>query len=178
MTPGDSVRVHAEERLYSGPIFDLRRSRLTLPSGREQDLVVVEHPGAVCIAPVDAQGRLLVVRQYRHAVRDWTLELPAGRLEEGETPLAAARRELEEETGHRAGEWTSLGALLAAPGFCSERLHLFLARDLQAVGEGALAPDPDEEIECLWRWPAELVNETDDAKTLVAAYRLLAERAP
>lgn len=151
------------------PIFELVRERVRLPSGLEQELVVVDHPGAVCVAALEADGRLLLVRQYRHATGRWMLEIPAGRLEPGEDSLSAARRELEEETGHRAARWRHLRSFFPAPGFCSERLDLFLATELEPVPGGGRAPDADEEIEVVRRHPGELVAESDDAKTLLAA---------
>ena len=136
---------------------------------------MVEHGGAACVAALDADGRLLLVRQYRHAARDWLVEVPAGRLEEGELdPLQAARRELEEETGRRAARWSHLASFLAAPGFCSEVLHLYLAEELELAGADALAADDDEEIELVWRSPAEVLARGDaDAKTLIAAALLM-----
>jgi ADP-ribose pyrophosphatase len=119
---------------------------------------------------VDANGDLLLVRQYRHACGDWLLEVPAGRVEVGEDRLAAAMRELEEETGHRARSWEVLREFYAAPGFCSERLTLFLARDLVRVQSGAKEKDHDEELDVVRRSPRSLFDaDIRDAKTLIAA---------
>jgi ADP-ribose pyrophosphatase len=169
--PHQEIEVLESRRLHTGKIFDVVAERLRLPSGLEQDLEIVAHPGAVCIAPLLEDGRLLLVRQYRHAAGDWLLEVPAGRLEAGEDPLTAARRELEEETGHRAGRWTERTAFLPAPGFCSERITLFEARELAAVEGGGREADPDEEIELVRRTPREVLEggEVRDAKTLLAA---------
>jgi ADP-ribose pyrophosphatase len=168
------VRVLASERIHRGPVFDLIHEQIRLPSGLEQDLTLVDHGGAVAIAPLDAEGRLVLVRQYRHARGDWTLELPAGRLKPGEEPLAAARRELEEETGLAADRWEALRPILPAPGFCSEIIHLFLARDLHEVPGGGLPCDADEEITLEHRTPADCLGpEIEDAKTLIAALLLL-----
>jgi len=169
------VRVHSSQELHAGRVFGLRHDSIELPSGLRQELDVVEHGGAACVAALDADGRLLLVRQYRHAARDWLVEVPAGRLEEGELdPLQAARRELEEETGRRAARWSHLASFLAAPGFCSEVLHLYLAEELELAGADALAADDDEEIELVWRSPAEVLARGDaDAKTLIAAALLM-----
>ena len=156
-----------------GSIFDVVSTQLRLPSGVEQDLLVVEHPGAVAIAPVTAAGELVLVRQYRHAAREVLLELPAGRLEPGEAPLDAARRELAEETGHRAARWRDLATFLTAPGFCSERIHLFEARELERVPQSL---DPDEDLEVVILPPERVLELARDAKTLLAASWLLLGR--
>jgi len=173
-----NARFDEQETLFEGRIFELVRESLELPSGLRQTVEWVKHPGAVAIAAQDAQGRLLLVRQYRAAVRDWTYEIPAGRLEAGEVPQNAARRELEEETGLRAGSIEHLQTILPAPGFASERLHIYVARDLQAAGADALSCDPDEEIEVTWLGLDEVIaGASQDAKTLVAALLLQAGSA-
>ena len=151
---GLPVRERAEV-LLRGRIFDLVFAELTLPSGVEQELWIVEHPGAVAIAPVTEAGELVLVRQYRHAAREVLVEIPAGRLERGEARFEAARRELAEETGTRARHWRELAAFLPAPGFCSERIVLFEARGLEAIADrDAPRPDADEDLEVL-RLPPE-----------------------
>lgn len=174
------VPVHASRVVYHGDVFDLVERRQSLPSGLELDFALVEHPGAVGIAALDDEGRLLAVRQYRPAASDWTVEIPAGRLDPGEDPLEAARRELEEETGFRARRWRSLLAFLPAPGFCSEVLHLFEARELEEVEGGGRACDDDEELDVQHRTPEELLRlAVLDAKTVIAAQAvLLARRRP
>ena len=167
------VEVLGSRRVYQGRIFDLVRESVRLPAGLEQELDFVDHPGAVAIAALDARGELLAVRQYRHAIGGWLLEIPAGRLERGESPLDAAQRELEEETRHRAREWRTLRTIVPAPGVCSERIVIFLARDLEELGEAARAADADEEFELVRRTPAQLLAETDDAKSWIAAATLL-----
>jgi ADP-ribose pyrophosphatase len=163
--------------VHAGRIFQVVRDRLRLPSGLEQEIEVVVHSGAVAIAALDAQGRLALVRQYRHPAGDWLVEIPAGRVEEGEDRLAAARRELEEETGLRARRWSLLREFYAAPGFCSERLSIYLAEELESVREGRLAHDHDEELETFFAPLAEILRDAQDAKTLIAA-ALLSARAP
>lgn len=164
------IHVSDSRTVYEGRIFDLVRESVVLPSGLNQELTIVDHPGAVAIAAVDENGDLLLVRQYRHACGDWLLEVPAGRVEVGEDRLAAAMRELEEETGHRARSWELLREFFAAPGFCSERLSLYVARDLVRVESGAKEKDHDEELDVVRRSPQSLF-EADilDAKTLIAA---------
>ena len=111
--------------LYEGKILRLRRDRVLLPNGRETTREVVEHPGGVCILPVDQEGNVLFVRQYRYAYGTVLLELPAGKLEPGEDPYEAALRELEEETGYRTSGLTSLGEVYPTPGCMDEVLHLY-----------------------------------------------------
>jgi ADP-ribose pyrophosphatase len=178
------LRRHARVELLStsvvhkGRVFDVLRERLRLPSLLEQEIEVVVHSGAVAIAALDAQGRLALVRQYRHPAGDWLVEIPAGRVEEGEDRLAAAKRELEEETGLRARRWSLLREFFAAPGFCSERLSIYLAEDLERARTDRLAQDPDEELETWFAPVAEVLRDAQDAKTLIAAALLSARGRP
>lgn len=172
-----SVEVLASEPVFRGKIFDVVRETARLPSGLVQDLAVVVHPGAVAIAAEDEKGELVLVRQYRHALGRRLLELPAGRLERGEAPIAAAKRELEEETGLSAREWKDLGAIVPAPGFCSETIWIFHARGLATVADKK-AQDADEELDVERATiDALLAGGTDDAKTLVACAWILSARA-
>jgi len=174
LRPHPRVRLLASEILCQAPAFRVVDQKLELPSGLRQHWALVEHGGATAIAAVGEDGRLLVVRQFRPAAGDWIVELPAGRLDPGEAPLAAAQREFEEETGHRASQWKQLATFLPAPGFCSEVMHLFEARELEAVPGGGLAYDQDEEIEVLWMHPRTLLEQDPlDGKTLVAVQALL-----
>jgi ADP-ribose pyrophosphatase len=124
------------EIVYPGRAFTIRRDTLRLPDGRETKLDIVEHVGSVVILPVDADGNLLFVCQYRHAAGLDLLELPAGTLDEGESPEACARREVREETGMAAGNLEELGGFYLAPGYSTEYMHVYLATDLH--------PDPLE----------------------------------
>lgn len=170
MEPPPDVELLASETLFRGPIFDVRRDRVRLPSGLVQDLSLVVHGGAVAIAAETDDGELLLVRQYRHAAGAWLLEVPAGRLEAGEEPLAAARRELEEEAGYRAAHWEVLLRFFPAPGFCSERMTLFHARGLRPAGAERLAHDADEELELVRMAPRAILEAgIPDAKTILAA---------
>lgn len=170
------IELLRQRTLVHGRVFDVLEESLRLPSGLQQELVVVDHPGAVAIAPRLPSGELLLVRQYRHAAGEWLTELPAGRLEAGEDPETAARRELEEETGHRAERWEERREIIPAPGFCSERIHLFVADDLVEIPGGGRPADEDEEIELVRARPEEiLAGDYRDAKTLVAAALLLCE---
>src|SRR6478609_8452241 len=139
---------------------------VTVERWGEHEREIVEHPGAVAIVAIDREGMLTLVRQLREAVRATLLELPAGTLEEGEAPLACARRELQEETGLTGGAWRQVTAFYTTPGFSRERMHLFFAEGLE---RGDASPESDEELEVV-RWPrAEIATNVaaiEDAKTI------------
>jgi ADP-ribose pyrophosphatase len=115
---------------YQGRAFSVRKDTLRLPNGRESVYDIIDHPGAVTIIPVDNNGNILFVRQFRPATGEILLELPAGTLEKGENPKDCAAREIQEETGFAAKTLISLGAVWLAPGYSTEYLHFFLAKDL------------------------------------------------
>ena len=145
-------RVVASEVVHRGKYMVFHVDTIERADGSRGRRDLVAHPGAVAILALDPQGRVLMVRQWRVAAGRALLEIPAGTLDvhEGvtEDPDVASRRELEEETGHRAGTWRKLAAFWTAPGFASELMHLFLATDLTAVVDDTrLAPDEDEELE-------------------------------
>ena len=123
--------------------FSVVEDELELPDGRVATVNIVKHPGAVVILPRDSNGELLLIRQYRHALRAELLEFPAGTLEPGEAPLKCAQREIAEETGFRAERWSELGELYPAPGICDERQLLFFATELTYA---PLPADDDESI--------------------------------
>jgi ADP-ribose pyrophosphatase len=138
------VETLQSEAVFEGKVFRVRRDRVRYLGGAEADFDVVEHPGAVTMVPIDDEGRMWFVRQYRHPVGTSLLEFPAGTLEDKEDPEACARRECREEIGVEPGELLLLGSCYLAPGYSSELNHLFLARDLQA---SPLAGDEHEDIE-------------------------------
>jgi len=119
--------------VFSGKILHVRLDRVLLPNGQESTREVVDHPGAVALVPVTDDGRVILVRQYRYPVEEILLEIPAGKLDSGETPEECAVRELEEETGFRAGKLEKLTSFYSAPGFTNEILHIYLARELKEV---------------------------------------------
>lgn len=132
--------------IFQGRIVSLAVETHLLPDGRRAEFEIVRHPGGAAVLPVLADGRLLLLRQFRPAADGAVLEIPAGRLEPEEDPAACAARELAEEAGYRAGRIEPLGETLSSVGFCDERIFLFLARDLVEV---AAAPEPDEFLEPL-----------------------------
>lgn len=129
MAPAED-RLLASRRVFSGRVISLRLDDVETPGGRRVVYEIVEHPGAVAIVPVLADGRVLLVRQFRRAAGAALLEVPAGTLERGETPEDCARRELAEEVGHAAGRWERLASFYTAPGVLTEEMHVFLAGDL------------------------------------------------
>lgn len=133
-----------EELIYHGRVFDLVQAHVRVPDGRQHAYDLVRHNGAVVILPVDSEGRIWFVRQYRVGAEQILMELPAGLLEEGETPEGSAAREIQEEIGMAAGKLTFLGAFYMVPGYSTEKMHVFLAGDLR---ESALEPDEDEDLE-------------------------------
>ncbi len=134
----------ATEQVFRGRIMGLRVDTVQLPGGRVSQREIVEHSGSVAVVPLDGQGNVLMVRQYRKPVEQELLEIPAGMLEPGEEPEAAARRELEEETGYTAHRMEPLVRFFTSPGFCDEEMRSFLATGLVA---GQPNPDEDEQIE-------------------------------
>jgi ADP-ribose pyrophosphatase len=166
------VKPDESRTVYDGNLIDV-----TLERWGEHEREIVEHPGAVAIVAVDREEMVNLVRQRREAARRHLVELPAGTLEEGEAPIESARRELEEETGLRGGDWREVRTFFTTPGFCRERMHLFFAEDLD---QGEAAPEEDEEFE-LVRWPVneleEHLGEIEDAKTLVGLLLYLRNRS-
>ncbi|MGE5390608.1 MAG: NUDIX hydrolase [Deltaproteobacteria bacterium] len=137
-------RTKESKEIFNGRIIRVRVDTVELPDGSEGTREIVDHNGAVAIVALDEKGQLKMVRQYRKAAEKIMLEIPAGTLEKGEDPMDCARRELEEETGLRARQWEKILAYYSAPGFCSEELHLYIARDLYP---GESDPDEDEFLE-------------------------------
>jgi len=129
-----------ERKVQRGAQFELVTEAIELPNGRTVDLDLVRHPGAAAVVPFLDENRILMIRQYRFATGGEILEIPAGKLDPGETPETCAARELLEETGYRAGRLEKLGAIWTSPGFTNEVIHLYSAFDLE-VAEQQLEPD-------------------------------------
>jgi len=134
-------RVEAEREIYRGRVIRLVNRDLVLPNGRRTTFSIVEHPGAVAIIPVHANGDVVLLRQFRPSIGEEIYEIPAGTIEKGEAPLATAKREIIEETGFKAKQWSKIAEFYTAPGFCTELMHVYVARGLTpATADG----DADE----------------------------------
>ena len=167
--------VLASKTSFKGHVFSVTTDTVIEPGGVKATRDVVRHSGSIVVLAVDASEnprdpKILIERQYRHAANSFLLELPAGRIDPGETPLAAARRELIEETGYRARKWTKLVRYFASPGFLAETMQVFLAEDLRP---GEAKPEEDERITLQHVPLSELVihirkGEVLDGKTILS----------
>jgi len=137
------AKILSSSIVYKGPVFGIRRDEVIEPSGVRTTREVVTHPGSVVVLPVLPDGRILLIQQYRHAIRQYLWELVAGRMDPGETPKVAAARELIEETGYRARRIRIFLDVFPTPGFLEERMFILLAEGLTA---GEAEPEEDEKI--------------------------------
>jgi ADP-ribose pyrophosphatase len=164
------AQVLHSEAVYQGPVFGIRRDEVLEPNGVRAKREVITHPGSVVVMPVLADGRIVMIRQYRHATRQYLWELVAGRIDHGESIRAAAARELMEETGYRAKRFRIFLDLFPTPGFLEERMYLLMAEGLTA---GEAQPEEDEKIEVKPHTLAELDamirrRKLHDAKSVAA----------
>jgi len=159
------VTVHMAESIrnvFKGRVLTLNLEQVRLPNGRIAELEIAHHPGGAAVVAVDADDRVCLLRQFRHAAGGWLTELPAGKLDGGEPPLECAQRELAEEAGVVAKRWDKLGEFFSSPGVLTEVIHLFLARDLVATDA---RPEEHEVFEARW-------VPLDEAVELAASGRL------
>lgn len=138
-----TAKILRSKMVYKGPVFGIRRDEIIEPGGMRVTREVITHPGSVVVLPVFPDGRILLIRQYRHATRQFLWELVAGRIDRGENPRKAAARELIEETGYRAKRFHVFLDVFPTPGFLEERMYILLAEDLTA---GKAEPEEDEKI--------------------------------
>lgn len=166
--PGEPEATVSSQRVYEGRILNLRVDTVRLPSGRLTTREIVEHRGSVAMVPLDADGNVLLVRQFRKPLERFTLEIPAGTRELGEDILACVQRELREETGYCAERVERLGGYYSAAGYCTEYLDLYLAQDIR--------PDPlapEEESIAVVKMPLKralglvAAGEICDAKSII-----------
>ncbi len=161
--------------VYEGKVVTVIKDDVEVADGHKSFREVVLHSGGVVIAAFKDEQTILLVKQYRYPLKETVLELPAGKLEIGENPDDASRRELEEETGYRANVWKSLGYINTTPGICTEKLYLYLAKDLEFVGEH---PDEGEIIKCCEYKLLEVLDmiyngQINDAKTICSIFRAI-----
>ncbi len=159
---------------YQGKIVRVTVENVMLPDGRTFELERVWHPGGAAAVAIDGDGRICLLRQYRPVADGWMWEIPAGKRDQVEDPLQTIHRELREEAGITANQWTSLGRYYSSPGIFDEVIHLWLARDLS---QGERQPEPHELIEVHWVEADRAMamadsGEIDDGKTLIALCRV------
>lgn len=161
--------------VFTGKIVRLTVETVQLPNGASAEFEIVHHPGGAAVVALDTANRVCLLRQYRHALRDWLWELPAGKLDNREPPLDCARRELAEEAGMRAGDWQPLGKIVSSPGVFTEVIHLYLARALTPVAAQAEAHEVFEVHWLPWERALEMARsgEIEDAKTLAGLLRAM-----
>ena len=157
------------KNIYTGIVVNLNVDTVTLPNGLTVDLEVVRHPGAAAVVPLKDDGKVVLIRQFRHAAGGFIYEIPAGKLHPGEDPSTCAARELEEETGYRAGRFELLSSIFTAPGFTDEVIHIYKATGL-VLGRQQL--DRDEVLEVIELSLPEAIRmirtgEIRDAKSIV-----------
>ena len=169
--------------VFKGSLLDVRKDEVIFPNGSKSTREWINHPGAVCCIPVLDNGDICLIKQYRYAVKKYVIELPAGKLEIGETPIDCAKRELEEEIGFEAKKIRFLTMFYPAVGFVNEEMHLFLAEDLKKTNTNT---DDDEFIELVPKTldqAIEMIYSGDitDAKTIIGlvwAQKLLRQLEP
>ena len=163
------MKLISSEKLLETSIFTVTQDHAVDPDGFEIKRAIVQHGGSAVMMPVDEKGRVLLVKQYRLPAKAFLWELPAGRVDKGETVLQAAKRELTEETGLKAKKWTKLTSFYVSPGFLAEKMTVFLAEDLTP---GEQKPMEDERIEMQW-FRAKDVDEMISSGKIVDAKTML-----
>lgn len=166
------------EYIYKGKKINLRLTRLRLPDGRSAFREVVEHRGSVAVIPLLDNGKIILLRQYRPVIGEWILEIPAGTIEPGERPHECALRELEEETGYRAGKITKILEFYVSPGYTTEKIYLYKAENLQKLKP---KPEPYEFLEVVEMGLEDAIEKVlngdiKDAKTIIALLYMVLHR--
>ncbi len=173
-----TFRLNHRQEIYRGRIINLMVDSITTAKGIDTVREVFHHPGGAAVIPLFPEDEVLLVRQFRYPMQESLLELPAGKIDPGETPETTAHRELAEEVGYTSGRLTKLAEFYTTPGFCNEKLFLFLAEELQPCQE---EQDEDEEIE-ICRYSLQVLSDLIgtgaivDAKTIIGIQHLLLSR--
>lgn len=176
LTPKEPSKIIERKASLNAKKIRFEINKFQLPNGIDGEFGIIRHPGASLAVPITNDGEVIILRQYRFAVERRILEFPAGTLEDGEDPLSAIKRELQEESGYKSSKWDELGQMIPAPGYADEIIHLFLARDLEKLKEKPKG-DIDEDIEVIKMSPEELntcicdQSEALDGKTIAAWFR-------
>lgn len=163
-------------KIFHGRIIEVEVETVQLPNGSNLELEIVRHPGGAAVVALDGEARVCLLRQYRPVIDDWLWELPAGKIDDQEPPFTTAQRELAEEAGLAAARWEELGSMVSSPGVFTERVHLYLARELSEVPD---TPHPSEIFEVHWLPLHDVLararNGTiTDAKTVIGVCRAAA----
>lgn len=159
----------SREMIYRGRIFEVSKDQVRFQSGSDVQLDVIHHRGGAAVVAITAKQEVVLVKQYRHPAGEYLLELPAGKLEDNDSPDRAARRELSEEAGYESDDLHLLTTAYPAPGYCGEKLYIYLARNLREVER---RPDFDEELEVVYlpfKAACQMIytGEIQDAKTII-----------
>ncbi len=162
---------------FNGTFINLKKDQVQLNNGEKHYREVVVHPGGVAVVAITDKDKIILVKQWRYAVNDELIELPAGKLEENEDPFFAIKRELQEETGFIANNWESLGFIYTAPGFCNEKLYLYKATNLTFVGTNFDEGEVIQTFKFSFKEVEELIKEGKilDAKTLVGLNKVMSQ---
>lgn len=172
----DAESFYMRKHIYIGKVIEVFKDTVTLPNGNIAELDYIAHPGASAIVPITNDGKIILLKQYRHAASGYLYEIPAGKLDiQGENPLECAKRELQEETGYQAKEWKKLVTIQTTPGFCNEIIHIYLAKNLI---EGKTAHEANEVIDIHYFTKEEIFKmmqeeKITDAKTLSGLFYAL-----
>jgi 8-oxo-dGTP pyrophosphatase MutT (NUDIX family) len=166
------MTIESIKHIYTGRVIQVNVERVRLPNDRVADLEVIHHPGGAAVVAVDAENRVCLLRQFRHAANGWLWELPAGKIDNLEPPIETAHRELAEEAGAVAIHWEKLGDYLSSPGVFTEVIHLYLATGLTL---SATAHEEHEVLEVHWKPLTEVVDmahrgDLRDGKSIVGIF--------
>ena len=170
-----AAKINDRKIIHRGRVYNLIRENVTLDNGVVTDMEFVEHPGATAIIPMLNESRIILLKQYSHALRKYIWEIPAGTIDPQESVINCAKRELIEETGYSAEQWQKLGEMTPVPGYSDERIHIYLATDLLPAGQNL---DRDEiinvhEIEFDEAMEMVKTGEIQDAKSITGLFLAL-----